>query len=436
MSTSFSSPVLSVTKDNAKISPALFEHIVENNRLGYSEQEIAALIQNRGNDFERLIRGYHGDKGFHGTRAINDFQRHWPTFFHRAEKDALLALYDFRNEKTGDCFPSEKKIAEKASYSPRQISRAKKGLIEKRIIHWIRRFNGSNVYQLDDASLAIAVVIGKLLDQHMMELEAIKREEMEGPSHGIDIMAMAIDRDALPIDKTSGPIDMVAIPSGHEGSLTSNRTSKSTSNSNSLPNQINTIPHSANGGYSFDEDEREDLISRLVAEGKWAEVIGVATGQALSTTSESVLTEYCSTSYEFDEALEEVLSSPKYQGLRDNANADALLDAAIKNSQRRYSMYQRSLNGDMRAGIEKCSALFEDGAIVKEYPYPSLCTSLWDALIRQSVIVTEFWSQNGRVWQTEDKYEIKNVAKWLAENRGEYKAELFKDCRYIGEELG
>lgn len=436
MNSSSTSPVLSVTKDNAKISPALFEHIVENNRLGYSEQEIAALIQNRGNDFERLIRGYHGDKGFHGTRAINDFQRHWPTFFRRAEKDALLALYDFRNEKTGDCFPSEKKIAEKASYSPRQISRAKKGLIEKRIIHWIRRFNGSNVYQLDDASLAIAVVIGKLLDQHMMELEAIKREEMEGPSHGIDIMAMAIDRDALPIDKTSGPIDMVAIPSGHEGSLTSNRTSKSTSNPNSLPNQINIIPHSANEGYSFDEDEREDLISRLVAEGKWAEAIGVATGQALSTTSESVLTEYCSTSYEFDEALEEVLSSPKYQGLRDNANADALLDAAIKNSQRRYSMYQRSLNGDMRAGIEKFSALFEDGATVKEYPYPSLCTSLWDALIRQSVIVTEFWSQNGRVWQTEDKYEIKNVAKWLAENRGEYKAELFKDCRYIGEELG
>jgi len=436
MNSSFTSPVLSVTKDNAKISPALFEHIVENNRLGYSEQEIVALIQERGNDFERLVRGYHGDKGFHGTRAINDFQRHWPTFFRRAEKDALLALYDFRNEKTGDCFPSEKKIAEKASYSPRQISRAKKGLIDKKIIRWIRRFNGSNIYWLDDASLAIAVVIGKLLDQRMMELEAIKREEMEGPSHGIDIMAMAIDRDALPIDKKSDPMDMMAIPSGHEGSLTSNRTSNETSNSNSLPNQINIIPHSANEGYSFDEDEREDLISTLIAGRKWEEAIGVATGQGLSTTSMAVLSEYRSTSHEFDEALEEVLSSPKYQGLRDNANADALLEAAIKNSQRRYSMYQRSLNGDMRAGIEKCSALFEDGATVKEYSYPSLCTSLWDALIRQSVIVTEFWSQNGRVWQTEDKYEIKNVAKWLAENRGEYKAELFKDCRYIGEELG
>jgi len=436
MSTSFTSPVLSVTKANAKISPALFGHIVENNRLGYSEREIAALIQKRGGDFERQVRGYHGDKGFHGTRAVNDLQRYWPTFFRRAEKDALLAFYDFRNEKTGDCFPSEKKIAEKASYSARQISRAKKGLIEKQIIRWIRRFNGSNIYWLDDASLAIAVVIGKLLDQRMKELEAIKREEMEGPSHGIDIMAMAIDRDALPVDKTSGPIDMVAIPSGHEGSLTSNRTSKSTSNSNSRHNQINTIPHSMNEGYSFDEDEREDLMSRLVAERKWEEAIGAATGQGLSTTSIAVLSEYSSTSYEFDEALEEVLSSPKYQALRDHTNADAILEAAIKNSQRRYSMYQRSLNGDMRAGIEKCSALFEDGATVKVYPYPSLCTSLWDALIRQRVIATDFWSQNGRVWQTEDKYEIKNVTKWLAENRSEYKAELFKEGRYIGEELG
>ncbi len=38
------------------------------------------------------------------------------------------------------------------------------------IIRWQRRFNGSNIYWLDDASLAIAVVIGKLLDQRMKEL--------------------------------------------------------------------------------------------------------------------------------------------------------------------------------------------------------------------------------------------------------------------------
>ncbi len=40
------------------------------------------------------------------------------------------------------------------------------------------------------------------------------------------------------------------------------------------------------------------------------------------------------------------------------------------------------------------------------------------------------------MWQTQDEYETKNVAKWLADNRSEYKAELFKEGRYIGEELG
>ena len=36
--------------------------------------------------------------------------------------------------------------------------------------------------------------------------------------------------------------------------------------------------------------------------------------------------------------------------------------------------------------------------------------------------------------QSVAKYVIKNVTKWLAENRSEYKAELFKEGRYIGED--
>jgi len=434
MSKPFTSPVLSVTKEKVNVSPALFEHIVENNCFGYSEQEIVALIQKRGNDFERLVRGYHGDKGFHGTRAINDFQRYWPTFFRRAEKDTLLALYDFRNEKEGGCFPGEKAIAVKASYSPRQISRAKKGLIEKQIIHWIRRFNGSNIYWLDDASLAIAVVIGKLLDQHMMELEAIKREEMEGPTHGIDIMAMAIDRDALPIDKKSDPIDMMAIPSGHEGSLTSNRTSKSTSNPNSLPNQINTIPHSANEGYSFDEDEREDLVRRLVTNRKWKEALQIITGHPLMDDTEVVLDDYMRTSFSFAEALTEVLIADNYAGLRTSMNAEVLLDAAIKNSQRRYALYQKRINSSSRAWSEEHDLDISEGATVKHYLSPSLCESLWRTLIDIKVVSPTHWRQNGRVWETDDEHEIRNVSEWISEERGEARATFFREGRYIGED--
>jgi len=434
MNASFTSPVLSVTKDNAKISPALFEHIVENNRLGYSEQEIIALIRERGGDFERMVRGYHGDKGFHGTRAINDLQRYWPTFFRRAEKDALLALYDFRNEKTGDCFPSEKKIAEKASYSARQISRAKKGLIEKQIIRWIRRFNGSNIYWLDDASLAIAVVIGKLLDQRMKELEAIKREEMEGPSHGIDIMAMAIDRDALPIDKTAGPIDMMAIPYGHEGSLTSNRTSKSTSNPNSLPNQLNNIPHSANEGYSFDEDKRGDLVTRLVTDRKWKDALQIITGHPLKDDTAVVLDDYMRTSFRFTEALTEVLIADSYSGLRTSMNAEVLLDAAIKNSQRRYALYQKRINSGSRAWSEEHDMDISEGATVKHYPSPPLCEPLWRTLIDIKVVSPTYWRQNGRVWETTDEHEIRNVSEWISEERGEARATFFRDGRYIGED--
>ena len=236
MSKKFRSPILDITKDSVVMTPALFEHITEKNRLGYSEQEIIGAIQRYGQQFEALIASYHSDKGFHATRTINDLMSQWPQLLPRVAKDVLLALYDFRSNKTGGCFPGERAIAEKAGYSVRQVNRGKKELLRMGVIRWTRRYNGSNVYELDDASLACALVIGKILDQIKQEQDTLRREEMEGPAFGIDIMAMAIDN-------TADGIAMMAIPSGHEGSLTSNRTSKET-----RPlNHMDAAPHSQNG---------------------------------------------------------------------------------------------------------------------------------------------------------------------------------------------
>lgn len=90
------------------MAPALFEHITEKNRLGYSEQEIIGAIQRYGQQFEALIANYHGDKGFHATRTINDLMSQWPQLLPRIAKDVLLALYDFRSNKTGGLLPGRK----------------------------------------------------------------------------------------------------------------------------------------------------------------------------------------------------------------------------------------------------------------------------------------------------------------------------------------
>lgn len=300
------------------------------------------------------------------------------------------------------------------------------------VIRWTRRYNGSNVYELDDASLACALVIGKILDQIKQEQDTLRREEMEGPAFGIDIMAMAIDRDALPIDKTAGPIDMVAIPSGHEGSLTSNRTSKET-----RPlNQIKNIPHSANEGYSFDEDERGDLVTRLVTDRKWKDALQIITGHPLMDDTEVVLDDYMRTSFRFAEALTEVMIADNYSGLRTAMNAEVLLDAAIKNSQRRYALYQKRINSSSRAWSEEHDLDISEGATVKHYPSPSLCESLWRTLIDIKVVNPRYWRQNGRVWETDDEYEIRNVSEWISEERGDARATFFREGRYIGEELG
>ena len=429
MSKKFRSSILDVTKDSVVMTPALFEHITEKNRLGYSEQEIIGAIQRYGQQFEALIASYHSDKGFHATRTINDLMSQWPQLLPRIAKDVLLALYDFRSNKTGGCFPGERAIAEKAGYSVRQVNRGKKELLRMGVIRWTRRYNGSNVYELDDASLACALVIGKILDQIKQEQDTLRREEMEGPAFGIDIMAMAIDN-------TADGIAMMAIPSGHEGSLTSNRTSKSTSNPNSLPNQINNIPHSANEGYSFDEDERGDLVTRLVTDRKWKDALQIITGHPLMDDTEVVLDDYMRTSFRFAEALTEVMIADNYSGLRTAMNAEVLLDAAIKNSQRRYALYQKRINSSSRAWSEEHDLDISEGATVKHYPSPSLCESLWRTLIDIKVVNPRYWRQNGRVWETDDEYEIRKVSEWISEERGDARATFFRDGRYIGEELG
>lgn len=133
--------------------------------LSMDAQHLVAFVADHKPEIWLEVKKYTGANGPHLTRLIWGASDRVEDLFDKNELLVLLAMADYRNNKTGALFPTEASVARKTGLSRRTVSTVKKSLAEKAILTWDRRFNSSNRYEINIPLLALLVSVGKVYEQ-------------------------------------------------------------------------------------------------------------------------------------------------------------------------------------------------------------------------------------------------------------------------------